>query len=603
MKQILLLSAILLPICAFSQLNESFSGPGVTTHNPWKGDTSLFAIHKSGCLWFVSPEGEAGSASLYIPLAYAENMSWEMDVKLDFNSTNANNLRIFVYEPDTIYIQAGNNNRQISLYQKDTQRTNLRISGRKALLDEPYAYVSIRLTLENGNLWTLYTRRTGETSFYKEGTYKMPAPPADPQALMILTCRYIKGRISEYFVDNLKVSHEITDTPDPDPDPEEETGEPNLLNVEAEDAYTWRFFFDRPLDISEAICEIEGVGEATISYGENQSILLIGSPEPLEDGREYYVVLEGLADPEGNRYPEQTWAITHEREGEGEPEKPEDTEPEPVETRDIVFNELLPNPFAGGSEYIELYNRSDRTLSLKDLAIATRKSDGRLNTAYPLSSIPVLMESGSYVLVTTNKEGVAAFYTLSSPGALYELKIPVLSNTSSTLVLFRREDETVIDEVPYSSHWHDVSVKDQKGVALERINPDALSESAANWTSAASVAGYGTPGYRNSQYLNEKEETPTGISAPSWRPDGLYGITYYLETTGYRCRIRVYDMAGRQVAEIANHELMGVRGELIWDGKSAGGSRLPTGVYIFYAELYNSAKGTVTYEKRVFLVR
>lgn len=50
---------------------------------------------------------------------------------------------------------------------------------------------------------------------------------------------------------------------------------------------------------------------------------------------------------------------------------------------EIVFNELLPNPYPEGSEYIELYNRSDRTLPLAGLSVATRKSDGTLSSHYP----------------------------------------------------------------------------------------------------------------------------------------------------------------------------------------------------------------------------
>lgn len=63
-----------------------------------------------------------------------------------------------------------------------------------------------------------------------------------------------------------------------------------------------------------------------------------------------------------------------------EPEIPEAQQPQPG---DIIINELLPEPFIDGSEYIELYNRSEQELSLKDVCISTRKSDGSLNTRYP----------------------------------------------------------------------------------------------------------------------------------------------------------------------------------------------------------------------------
>lgn len=289
-----------------------------------------------------------------------------------------------------------------------------------------------------------------------------------------------------------------------------------------------------------------------------------------------------------------------------DPDKP--TEPTiPVEPLEFVINELLPNPFADGSEYIELYNRSDHALPLSGLVVATRKSDGTLSTRYPLSSVGTMIEPGGYAVLTKSKAGVADFYTIQSPASLFEIaKLPILANTSSTLVLFRASDGTVIDEVAYSSKWHASSVKNQKGVALERIDPEAETQMPANWTSAAASAGYGTPGYRNSQSDNpspDEPDTPTGIEAPEWLPGSdNYKISYYLDQPGYNCRAFVYNTTGQRVAQIANHELLGLSGQLTWNGSSLSGNRLRTGVYIFYAELYH-INGTVKRYKQVFLVR
>ena len=70
MKQILLFFGLLLPICSFSQFKESFSGTGVASDNPWEGDIDRFTVNASEQLEFVSPPGEAGEASLYIPIDY-----------------------------------------------------------------------------------------------------------------------------------------------------------------------------------------------------------------------------------------------------------------------------------------------------------------------------------------------------------------------------------------------------------------------------------------------------------------------------------------------------------------------------------------------------
>ncbi|WP_455635827.1 lamin tail domain-containing protein [Parabacteroides sp.] len=285
------------------------------------------------------------------------------------------------------------------------------------------------------------------------------------------------------------------------------------------------------------------------------------------------------------------------------PDKPDIPTDIIVLPNEIVFNELLPNPYPEGSEYIELYNRSDRVLPLAGLSIATRKSDGTLSTRYPLSSIVSPVEPQDYALLTKSIEGVSDFYLISLPDALHELKLPVLANTSATLVLFRTEDEVMIDEIRYSSKWHAPSVKNEKGIALERINPDSDTQDEMNWTSASATAGYGTPGYRNSQYGKQDEGEVTGIEPPVYsEATKEYTISYHLDESGYTCRAWVFDISGRCISEVVNHDLLGIEGELTWNGLAVNGSKVRTGVYIFYAELVHP-QGQVKRYKEVFLVK
>jgi hypothetical protein len=235
---------------------------------------------------------------------------------------------------------------------------------------------------------------------------------------------------------------------------------------------------------------------------------------------------------------------------------------------------------------------------LQGLSVAVRKSDGTLATGYPLPDIS--LPPDDYALLTSDAEGVTGYYPVSRPENIYTVKLPLLANTLSTLVLFRRDDKTVIDELSYSSQWHAPSVKENKGVALERIDPDAATQDAANWTSAAASAAYGTPGYRNSQY---KAKGPaTGIDKPQYSQEtGLYTIPYLLDQPGYNCRAFIYDLSGRRVAGISNNGLTGVKGAFTWDGTGLDGSKLSAGPYILYMELYHNS-GKVKKFKEVFLV-
>lgn len=282
-----------------------------------------------------------------------------------------------------------------------------------------------------------------------------------------------------------------------------------------------------------------------------------------------------------------------------EPEIPEAQQPQPG---DIIINELLPEPFVDGSEYIELYNRSEQELSLKDVCISTRKSDGSLNTRYPLEAYPQTLQAGDYLLLTKSIEGVENFYSLPASLNWLECKLPVLSNTSSTVVLYRGEGEIIIDEVSYSPKWHAPTVKNKKGVALERKDPDKDSQNADNWTSATSSAGFGTPGLENSQYLNGETETDSEeIDDPIYQPTGTFQIPYRLNQSGYMARGWIFDLSGRKVALVADNTSLGTQGYLKWNGKGCDGSPVNTGIYIIYLELWHPG-GNVIRKKQVLLI-
>ena len=283
-----------------------------------------------------------------------------------------------------------------------------------------------------------------------------------------------------------------------------------------------------------------------------------------------------------------------EENSEGAPDKPDEpdepnrpNEPdatEQVEPREVVLNEILFDPQPRGSEYIELYNRSDRTLSTHGLSIALRKSDGHLGTRHSLTSLATTLAPGDYLVLTSDPNGVTSLIRTPALDVIRRFKLPALNNQGATIVLLRTADSTVVDEVTYSAKWHSSAVKIRRGVALERISPDGSSQEAANWTSASSETGYGTPGYKNSQSGTSSQiEEGATISEPEYNASTRdYLIRYRMDKPDYRCQMAVYSSNGQKVAVIANNQLLTPEGEIRWDG--AG---LTPGVYIFYVELYH----------------
>lgn len=268
-----------------------------------------------------------------------------------------------------------------------------------------------------------------------------------------------------------------------------------------------------------------------------------------------------------------------------EPDDPNPNHSITIEPREVILNELLPEPNTGGSEYIELFNRSDKALPLETLAISTRRVNGELSTVYPLSISGLELLPGEYIAFTSNKEGVTDFYTAAPIQRIYEIKLPALANTFSSVVLYRKKDKVIIDEVSYSAKWHQSGVKNKKGIALERINPDESSQTPSNWTSASQHQEGGTPGYQNSQYMQDGSTTAIQIEAPEYMElSGDYLIKYGMSKAGFFCRAFVFDASGRKIEEIMNNELLATSGEISWRPRSGN---LKAGVYIFLAELYH----------------
>jgi hypothetical protein len=274
---------------------------------------------------------------------------------------------------------------------------------------------------------------------------------------------------------------------------------------------------------------------------------------------------------------------------------------------DVIFNEIMFNAPAESEEYIELYNRSGKTIDLKYLSLTTRKSDGSLNKLYPFTSNTFLVEPEEHVAVSTDINAVCSYFSCRSSALMVETSsMPALNNTGSDLVLVNNFDGKIIDEFIYSEKMHDSSIKDRKGVALERINPDKETNEASNWTSATSASGFGTPGYTNSQ-SNKKPETNTGNELTVKYPDlqlgnNTYEIRYHFDKPGNRCRIMLFDTTGRVINRITNNETLGMDGSLYFYGNNGTGQALRPGLYIIYAEVY-SDNGNVKKHKIPVVIR
>ncbi len=267
---------------------------------------------------------------------------------------------------------------------------------------------------------------------------------------------------------------------------------------------------------------------------------------------------------------------------------------EPLSPGDLVINEVLFNPFPEGSDYVEIYNNSEKEISFNRLYLASRNNDLELIQLYPLSSSREKFFPHTYRVLTKDTNGVFPYFNIKCKSCFLQMdKSPSFNNDEDYVVLLD-ENLQVIDEFHYTDKMHSPLFADEEGVSLERISFSGATNDPKNWHSASTNSGYGTPGYENSQFdLENIHEPSVTFSSESFSPnfDGYnddYRIHYELESPGYIGNIWIFDSTGRLVLKLAENEILGTSGEFVWNGNDETGHRQNLGVYVIVVEFFNT---------------
>lgn len=282
--------------------------------------------------------------------------------------------------------------------------------------------------------------------------------------------------------------------------------------------------------------------------------------------------------------------------------------PQTPEWNDIVINEVLFNPFDGGVDFVEIYNRSRKSVDLNKLLISNRNSKtNQLEQIYNESDTSRLLFPNEYAVITTDPKSVKQFYYAEDEKAFVKVtNLPSL-NTDKGCVVLLDSNLNAIDELRYSEEMHFKLLSDFKGISLERINPNLESSSSSNWHSASQIAGFATPTYKNSQWVDPSQGNDEFVfNAETFSPDGdgkddYLLASYKLPSEGFVANIRIFDSSGREVRRLASGMIMGTEGTLTWDGLNSKNQRVPIGIYIVYIEYFN-LKGEVKKIKKTCVV-
>ncbi len=282
---------------------------------------------------------------------------------------------------------------------------------------------------------------------------------------------------------------------------------------------------------------------------------------------------------------------------------------EHTDSFNIVVNEILFNPKSTSNDYVEVYNRSNKILNLKNVYIANRNSTGVISSIKQLSLEDHLFFPKDFIVVTESKSLVLNDYVANDPDAFIEIGTMPSYNDDKSNVVLLNEQGKIIDEVAYSIKWHFKLISNDEGVSLERIDYDAVSQNEQNWHSAATSVGYGTPTYKNSQYRidagvqGEITVTPDIVSPDNDGTDDFATINYSFPEPGYVANITIFDGSGRPAKSLLRNALCGIKGYFRWDGLGEKNQKLPVGIYIIYTEVFNLKGKTKKFKNVIVLAR
>jgi len=259
--------------------------------------------------------------------------------------------------------------------------------------------------------------------------------------------------------------------------------------------------------------------------------------------------------------------------------------------KDVVINEVMFAPPTEESEWVELFNRSDRSVDLN----AWTFSDEDSLSAKQMTTEPFSLAPGEYVVIAADSARfVQTFSDVLSRMLFIEKGWPALNNSSDAAVI-RDATGKVIDRVPFGED----QLRGRK-VSLERIHPDLSSDDPSTWTAHVTTTG-GSPGARNSVYV-ERLPMRASLDASPNPFDERTILSVRLPVTTAYAHLWIYNSYGQLVRKLLDADPTGSERTVVWDGRDDDGVRLPMGIYVVYLEALNARKGILCREKKAVVL-
>ncbi len=316
---------------------------------------------------------------------------------------------------------------------------------------------------------------------------------------------------------------------------------------------------------------------------------------PLEESILYTLTIDNLRDCSGNEI---------------EQGEVEFALPVQAETEDIKLSEVLFNPRSGGVDFVEVYNNSEKYISLKNWKLGNLNEEGDINDIDVITTNELVINPSDYLVFTTDANILLTNYPKGQSAKFFEVvAMPTYANDEGNVLLID-QTETVVESFSYNEDFHYNLLESVDGVSLERVSFEESTNNSNNWRSASSTEGFATPGYLNSQSFTNTASIGKVTASPEVFIPGNSGsgrdfttINYQFDQPGQFANVNIYDQTGRLVKNLAQGVLLSTSGFLRWDGDTNDGKVARMGYHLIIFEIYDSSGNSEIIKETVVVGR
>ena len=484
-KLCLILCSLFYASVCLAQVQDNFADGNLTNNPEWTPDNATNWVVVSNQL---RSNSATPSSSFYIitPSTKATTAQWEFWVNLQFNTSSANFVDVFLMVDQSdlfstnlngYFVRIGGTPDEVSLYKVVNGVTSMLINGADGVTNSSNNTLRVKVTRDADNLWTLQRDAAGGATYFTEGTITDNTISAS-QFFGIRVQQSTASFFNRHFFDDIYVGEMIIDiTP------------PTIQFLGVENPYQVQVGFDEILQPASAqnvahYSASNGLGlPATAQLQPDQKTVLLTFAQEFQSGVTYHLTITNVLDAAGNVMAETILPFSFSY---------------PASYKDIILTEIFadPTPQVGlpDAEFIEVFNRSANPI---DLA-GWKFTDGSSTATLPARSIL----PGEYLILTSNAN--ASLYNTFG-NVLGAANFPTLNNAGEALRFYAPGNQ-LIDSVNFNLGWYADEDKQAGGWTLELIDVNNTCGEENNWTASEAVQG-GTPGAVNSVNANKPDLT------------------------------------------------------------------------------------------------